>query len=57
MGRKIHYLTSLEEQKPTDHLLDSVASIYFSNGSNIIVVKMEGSPAYKHLMRTAEANK
>jgi hypothetical protein len=36
-------------------LPNSVASIYYPNGSNVNVAKIEGSPAYKQLMRTAHA--
>jgi hypothetical protein len=35
---------------------DSVASVYFQNGSSFDIAKVEGSPSYKQLMRVAVPN-
>lgn len=40
--------------KPTASLPKSVASIHFTNGSNVDVAKIEGSPTSKQLMCTTD---
>lgn len=39
------------------NLPNSVASIQFDNGSHVAVAKIEGNPAYKQRMRTADVQK
>lgn len=58
MGKKEQDTKPLfKEPEPTVNLSNSVASIYLPEGVNVNVAKIEGSPAYKQVMRKRGANK
>ncbi len=55
MGKKA--IVILTQGSDANFLLQSTASIYFSNGTAVDIAKIEGGPAYKQMMRTTEVGR